>query len=45
MRDVQRALVSGGFALKAYDMGKILDVDHSEDLKKACRFLKGDGLA
>lgn len=44
MRDFQRALVSGGFALKAYDMGKILDVDHSEDLKKACRFLKGDGL-
>lgn len=42
MRDFQRALVSNGFALKAYDMGMILDVDHSEDLKKACRFLNGD---
>lgn len=42
MRDFQRALVSDGFALKAYDMGMILDVDHSGDIKKACDFLNTD---
>lgn len=41
MRDFQRALVAQGFALKAYDMGMILDVDHSEDIRKACDFLNG----
>lgn len=40
MRNFQRALVGAGLRLKAYDMGKIIDVDHAGDIKKAKEFLK-----
>lgn len=40
MRNYQRALVSGGLRLQAYDMGKILDVDHADDIAKADAFIK-----
>lgn len=39
MRNYQRALVSDGLSLKAYDMNKILDVDHASDIEKAESFL------
>ncbi len=35
MRNFQRALVDAGLRLKAYPMGKILDVDHAGDIEKA----------
>lgn len=41
MRNYQRALVANGFVLKAYDMNKILDVDHASDIVKAEDFLNG----
>lgn len=43
MRNFQRALVAAGLNLKAYDMGKILDVDHAGDIVKAENFIKGKG--
>ena len=39
MRDFQRALVDAGLRLKAYPMGKILDVDHAGDIEKAENFI------
>lgn len=39
MRNYQRALVADGLRLKAYDMNKILDVDHASDIEKAEEFL------
>lgn len=39
MRNFQRMLVADGVRLKAFDMGKILDIDHVEDIGKARRFL------
>lgn len=39
MRNYQRALVAAGLRLKGYDMGKIIDVDHAEDIRKAEEFL------
>ncbi len=39
MRNYQRALVSAGLRLKAFDMGKIIDVDHAGDIAKAEQFL------
>lgn len=39
MRNFQRALVADGLRLKAYDMGKIIDVDHAGDIGKAEIFL------
>jgi len=39
MRNFQRQLVSDGLKLKAYPLGKIVDVDHAEDIKKAEQFL------
>lgn len=39
MRNFQRALIASGLKLKAYDMGKILDVDHAGDISKAEEFL------
>lgn len=39
MRNYQRALVADGLRLKAYDMNKILDVDHASDIEKAEAFL------
>ena len=41
MRNFQRALVDAGLRLKAYPMGKILDVDHAEDIRKAEEFING----
>ena len=43
MRNSQRALIAGGLHLKAYPIGKILDVDHAGDIAKAEAFLKGEG--
>lgn len=40
MRNFQRALVAAGMRLKAYDMGKIIDVDHASDIAKAEEFIK-----
>lgn len=39
MRNFQRALVAAGLRLKAFDMGKIIDVDHQEDILKAEKFI------
>ena len=39
MRNCQRALVDAGLRLKAYPMGKILDVDHAGDIEKAENFI------
>jgi NDP-sugar pyrophosphorylase family protein len=35
MRDYQRQLIADGLKLKAYPFGKIIDVDHVSDIKKA----------
>ncbi|MCM1368777.1 MAG: NTP transferase domain-containing protein [Candidatus Amulumruptor caecigallinarius] len=40
MRNYQRALLESGLEVKAFNMGKILDVDHAGDIEKAERFLK-----
>ena len=39
MRNYQRALVASGQRLLAYDMGKIVDVDHAGDIRGAEIFL------
>lgn len=39
MRNFQRALVDAGLRLKAYPMGKILDVDHAGDIEKSENFI------
>ncbi|MDE7438117.1 MAG: NTP transferase domain-containing protein [Muribaculaceae bacterium] len=39
MRNYQRALVENGLLLKAFDMGKILDVDHADDIRKAEEYI------
>ncbi len=39
MRNYQRALVAAGLNLKAYDMNKIVDVDHASDIASAEAFL------
>ena len=39
MRNFQRALIDAGFALKAYSIDKIVDVDHAADIATAERFL------
>lgn len=39
MRNFQRALVDAGLRLKAYPMGKILDVDHAGDIEKAENYI------
>ena len=39
MRNFQRKLVEAGLNLKAYDLGKVLDVDHLSDIEKANSFL------
>lgn len=41
MRNYQRALVADGMNLLAYDMGKVLDVDHAGDIATAEKFLSG----
>lgn len=39
MRNFQRALVDAGIPLKAFPMGKVLDVDHAGDIEKAEAFI------
>lgn len=39
MRNFQRALVADGLHLKAFDMGKIIDVDHASDIITAEKFI------
>lgn len=39
MRNYQRALVEAGLHLQAYDMNKIIDVDHAADIATAEKFL------
>lgn len=39
MRNFQRALVAAGLDVRAFDMGKIMDVDHASDIIKARQFL------
>lgn len=41
MRNFQRALVADGLDLRAFDMGKIIDVDHQSDIKKAVALING----
>ena len=41
MRNFQRALVQEGFALQAYSIDKIVDVDHADDIVTAEAFLNG----
>lgn len=40
MRNFQRALVAEGLHLLAFDMGKIIDVDHAGDIEKANLMLR-----
>ncbi len=40
MRNFQRELISAGLRIKGYDMGKIIDVDHAGDIRKAEEFIK-----
>lgn len=40
MRNYQRALVADGMFLEAFDLGKVLDVDHAEDIEKARKFIR-----
>ena len=40
MRNFQRALIESGLNLKAFNLGKVIDVDHLEDVEKANNFLK-----
>ena len=39
MRNYQRALIADGMKLLAYDLGKVLDVDHAGDIETARRFI------
>jgi len=39
MRNYQRQLIADGLNLKAFPFGKIIDVDHAEDIEKAENFL------
>lgn len=39
MRNYQRALLENGLSLRAYDMNKIIDVDHAADIATAEAFL------
>ena len=43
MRNFQRALLSDGMRLKAFDIGRAFDIDHAADVAKAERFLR-DGV-
>lgn len=40
MRNFQRKLIEKGLNLDAFDLGKVLDVDHIEDIAKANQFLQ-----
>ena len=41
MRNFQRALVADRLNLKAFDMGRIMDIDRIEDIRKAEIFMQG----
>ena len=41
MRNFQRSLVENGLQLKAHPFGKIIDIDHAEDIAKAETFIAG----
>ncbi len=41
MRNFQRELITSGLSLKAFPMGKIIDVDHISDIAVAETFIKG----
>ena len=41
MRNFQRSLVENGLRLKAHPFGKIIDIDHAEDIAKAETFIAG----
>lgn len=40
MRNFQRSLLDSGLSLKAYNLGKVIDVDHLSDIETANKFLK-----
>lgn len=40
MRNFQRRLIADGLHLEAFPMGKIIDIDHAEDIAKAEEFIK-----
>ena len=40
MRNFQRSLVEDGLCLTAYPFGKIIDIDHAEDIEKAQQFIQ-----
>lgn len=40
MRNFQRALLDAGLRVEGFNMGKIIDVDHADDICKAEDFLK-----
>lgn len=40
MRNFQRGLIADGLRLKAHAFGKVFDIDHAQDIKKAAVFLK-----
>ena len=40
MRNFQRELIAAGLRIKGYDMGKIIDVDHAGDIRKAEEFIR-----
>ena len=42
MRDFQRALIAKGLRLRAYPMGKIVDVDHAADVMTANRLVENE---
>lgn len=42
MRNYQRALVGAGLNLRAWPFGKIIDVDHADDIAAARAFILGD---
>lgn len=41
MRNFQRALIKDGLDIRAYEFGKIMDIDHKKDILEAEQFLKG----
>ncbi len=42
MRNYQRGLLQAGLHVQAFDMGKILDIDHASDIAKAEAYLKAN---
>ena len=42
MRNYQRALIDSGLRIKAFDIGKVIDVDHVSDIRTAEQFISSD---